>query len=103
MMIKQINLYFADPEVSIKNHFADIDKAIKHASHNLYSRHKIEILPSVKLEDNHVTFEMTGDIDSNFCFGRHLRGISIYLLKCCSYPYKEHCIGTRLLFYTSND
>lgn len=102
-MIKRINIYFADPEVSIKNHFSDVDKAIRHASHNLYSKHNIEILPSIELKDNHVTFEMTGDIDSNFCFGRHLRGISNYLLKRCSYPYKDYRVGTRLLFYTSND
>lgn len=98
-MRKRIEIYFANPLVSMSDHKSDIMTALKHASHNLYSRHGIDMkIPSQDLNSKAIVI-LDGDMDATFNVGRHLKGVSTYLLKRCKYPYKQHRIGTRLLYY----
>lgn len=98
-MQKRIEIYFTDPLMSMKDHKSDIMAALKHASHNLYSRHKIDMIIPIREIDNKVVIILDGDMDASFNIGNHLRGISMYLLKHCDYPYEQHKIGSRLLYY----
>lgn len=98
-MQKHIEIYFTDPLISMKDHKSDIMAALKHASHNLYSRYKIDMIMPIREIDNKVVIILDGDMDEDFNVGNHLRGISSYLLHHCEYPYKQHRIGSRLLYY----
>lgn len=98
-MQKHIEIYFADPLVSMSEHKSDVKTALKHASHNLYSKYKIDMTIPTQRMDTKAIVILDGDMDADFNVGRHLKGVSTYLLKHCKYPYKQHRIGTRLLYY----
>lgn len=98
-MQKRIEIYFANPLVSMSDHKSDIETALKHASHNLYSKHKINMTIPIQKMDTKAVVILKGDMDADFNAGRHLKGVSTYLLNHCKYPYKQYRIGTRLLYY----
>ena len=81
--------------------YDEIKEAVKSASHNLYSRHRIDVCDDLKY------FSSTND----YCFtikvpkslgipsNNHFRGVSAYLLKTYPEKYKILLQGTRLFLY----
>lgn len=99
-----VQIDFAHPNIAACEHLEDIRAAIKNAKRNLYGRHGVYIgnLRKVKnsssvLIDLGIPFEKI----RTFSLGRHLRGISDYLLKDPYYRDKRY--GTRLLTYRKID
>ena len=90
---------FANPRIRAIDHLADIIKAAKHASANLYCRYRILLDVPWATEDGKVVVEM--EVPDIFAknIGNRLRGISIYLLKNRGEYYDQFRIGKRLLFY----
>lgn len=101
MVTKKVLIAFADPTIKVADHSQDLRDAVDSASVNLRARHKIVLHQPAVLEcgDMEIRLDIPNEKAHGFACGVHLRGISSYLLKYCSYPYKEHMVGTRLLYY----
>lgn len=103
MPTKKYILDFAHPEIKARDRIADITKAVKHAGLNLESRYGIVIHNPVIAENNSVmlTVDIPDGKESSFDnAGNRLRGIAVYLIKKCSFPYKNYTVGARLLTYS---
>ena len=100
-MDKTIQFVFADTKLKAFDCFDDIWQAARFTQHNLYYRHGIVINRPIVTENNFVTMTMRvpNHLISSFSTGRHLRGISAYLLRKHPDKYKPHLVGTRLLYY----
>lgn len=101
MVTKKLLIAFADPTIKVADHAQDLRYAVDEASVNLRARHKVVLhLPTVREYGSmEIQIDIPDEKADGFAYGVHLRGISSYLLKHCSYPYKEHKVGTRLLHY----
>lgn len=104
-MIKTlVRIDFASPEIDMSQNYKLICEAVTYASHNLCMRHDIILHQPILVDDEFDCYCMMeleipeGQIN-NFNFGRHLRGISQYLLKRYPDKFSSYLIGTRLLFY----
>ena len=99
---KYIKIEFASPNIKAIDALQDIVQAIKHATVNLKSRYDVTIEKLRVYSEDNVIIEMSIPISicENFSIGRHLKGISNYLLKQCNGKYDEYVVGKRLLFYT---
>lgn len=98
-MIKTIMIKFVNPSLNIYHAISDMSDAIKNASYNLYSRYGVTILKPVIYTDDAVVVKLKIP-QNDFSIGRHLRGISKYLLEKCDDRYSRYVVGTRLLTYT---
>ena len=97
MVKKKINICFANPKINMSDHLNDLIEAVTWASHNLAMRHRIKIEGPILKNDKWITIFVESEEEVQN-IGRHLRGISIYLLKnkkC----YSNYLIGKRLLYY----
>lgn len=90
---------FVNPSLNIYHAISDMSDAIKNASYNLYSRYGVTILKPVIYTDDAVVVKLKIP-QNDFSIGRHLRGISKYLLEKCNDRYSRYVVGTRLLTYT---
>lgn len=99
---KYIKIEFANPNIKAIDTLQDILQAIKHAAINLKSRYDVTIEKVRVYSEDNVIIEMSipTSICENYSIGRHLKGISNYLLKQCNGKYDEYVVGKRLLFYT---
>lgn len=99
---KYIKIEFANPNIKAIDALQDIVQAIKHATVNLKSRYDVTIEKLRIYSEDNVIIEMSIPISicENFSIGRHLKGISNYLLKQCNGKYDKYVVGKRLLFYT---
>ena len=103
--MKTIKIAIDFTKPSIRNfhsdeYIEDVRKAIHIASLNLLFRHKIE-LSELKVTSNglwYVEMSVPDDVSIDN-FGRHLRGVSKYLLNCWPEKYDPLRTGTRLLYY----
>lgn len=101
-MIKTIKIEFCNPLINIHHAIDDIADAIKNASYNLYSRHGINILKPILYTSEAViiNLKIPEYFEKTFSVGRHLKGVSEYLLKQCDGQYNQYVVGTRLMKYT---
>ena len=102
MVTKKVCIAFADPRIKVEDHLnPDICDAIARASHNLYCRYKIKLqMPSITKDKYlRIELEIPDERVENFNIGRHLRGLSIHLLKSRPEYYKQYLVGKRLLYY----
>ena len=99
-MIKKVEIYFADPSILIGDHLEDVTEAINWASANLRLRHSI-IVRKIDCEVGHRFVTITLELPNSMLelsAGRHLRGISKWLLKNRPDIYENHRVGNRLLY-----
>ena len=100
MITKTIHIKFADPKVETVNHISEIFEGAKHAEHNLLVKNGMTL--HMPYEANNKVFlkiDIPDECAENFNPGRHLRGISKYMLAEYGDIYKKHLVGTRLLYY----
>ncbi len=102
VMIKTIKIEFCNPLINIYQAIDDIIDAIKNASYNLYSRHGVKILKPILYTNEAVIIilNIPEYFEKTFLVGRHLKGVSEYLLKQCDGRYNQYIVGTRLMKYT---
>lgn len=101
-MKRFVHIYFARPDVKACDHIDDICEAVRHASHNLAMRYRINMHDPILTEDREVLLELdVPDDHPDFRYGNHLRGIAAYLLKHSRNKdfYKPLLSGKRLLHY----
>lgn len=105
MIYKRIQLEFADPRIHAIDHIQDIRKAAENAGINLFSRYNVRLQYPMLTEDDRVVVEIgiPDDIVETFAIGKHLRGISNYLLSQYDNRYKNFLVGKRLLNYVEMD
>ena len=76
----------------------DVKKAVKFASCNLLTRHKIEVVKDVEPVDNvHFLFSVESPVPIKNAM--HFRGIGAYLLRECGDDYRSLTVGKRLLSF----
>lgn len=97
-MIKTVVIFFRDPKILMSEHLDKINEAVDHAEHNLCMRHNVKI-QGRGLYSNGYAIDLDIPSDSDFNIGKHLRGLSIYLLKKYSSIYSPMKQGTSLLSY----
>ena len=95
-----VQVDFARPSMAACDHLEDIRAAVGSAKRNLYERHGVYIGNVRKVKNSSLVLFDLGIpeqyVDS-FSLGRHLRGVSDFLLKD---PFYRSCkYGTRLLLY----
>lgn len=104
MVIKRIQIEFADPGIKAIDHIQDIRKAAESAGLNLYSRYKVQLQYPMPDGDRVVVeIKIPEDKADTFAIGNHLRGISNYLLSKWNDRYHQYLIGKRLLNYNELD
>lgn len=82
--------------------YTDLERAVRYCRGNLLSRYGVDIdLESRTDSLGHyfVKLSIPDEVASNFNAGRHLRGISVYLLKHHKDRYEPFKVCTRLLNY----
>ncbi len=101
MVIKRIQLEFADPRIRAIDYIQDIRKAAENAGLNLYSKYDVQLQYPMPTVDNKVVVEIKipEAIADTFAVGNHLRGVSSYLLSKCGDRYQRFLVGKRLLNY----
>ena len=100
MITKTVLIEFANPKIRAVDHISDIREAVFYAQGNLLHRHHITLnMPIVIDGFVFVELYLPENIDENFSIGRHLRGISGYLLSKYGDFYKDYLVGARLLNY----
>ena len=99
---KYIQIDFADSRIEGIDAIQDIRRAAEYACLNLLSRHNIVLeMPMVTPEDKVVAeVRLPEGLPEDFPIGRHLRGLSTFLLKRCGGRYNDFVTGKRLLTYT---
>ena len=103
-MKKNVYISFASPSISVKDHVEDFREAVKWASHNLALRHKIELIDHGVENDFMYKIELiVPETFENFNAGRHLRGISRWLIIKRPEYYTSYKVGIRLLNYRVED
>ena len=100
MIRKTVRIEFVSQKTRAVDHLSDIQEAIHYAQGNLWHRHHI-ILRAPFVTDNFVFVELDipEDIADNFNVGRHLRGISKYLLSEYEEIYKKYLVKKQLFDY----
>lgn len=99
-MKQLVRLDFANPCINIVEHYDNVLAAVRHASHNLYCRHKVEVLDLYTDNDCLMLLLEIPDSVTTFRLGAHLKGISKYLLDKHGNVYRPFLVGSRLLFFT---
>lgn len=99
-MKQLVRLDFANPRINIVEHYDDVLAAVKHASHNLYCRHRVEVLDLYTDNDCLMLLLEIPNSVTEFRLGAHLTGISKYLLDKHETVYRPYMVGSRLLFFT---
>lgn len=106
---RYVEIGFADPRMVAVNHMADISEAVEHASINLAARYHVRLsAPSMGYDSNRqphvvVQIDIPSEIADTFSIGNHMRGVATYLLNSGGFPYREHLVGSRLLWYRRGD
>ena len=96
---KYIRIEFADPCIKAIDHADDIRKAVNHAAVNLAARHGVRLaIESTYTNVIIVRLDIPVAKIESFSIGNHLCGIARYLLRECSYPYRNHMMGRRLVY-----
>lgn len=104
LVIKRIQIEFADPAIKAIDHIHDIRKAAENASLNLFSRYDVQLQYPMPDGDRVVVeIKIPEEIADTFAIGNHLRGISNYLLSKWNDRYHQYLIGKRLLIYNELD
>lgn len=100
MVRKVVVINFANGNLKAINRITDISEAVAHAEKNLLIKHGIAVMGLYDTK-NKLVLELgiPDEISENFTPGRHLRGISKYLLNKNEKYYKYFLVGTRLLHY----
>lgn len=101
MVLKKIQIEFANPSARAIDYIQDIRKAAEHAGNNLYSRYNVQLQYPMPTKDDKVVVEIKipENIAETFAVGNHLRGISKYLLNRFGDRYQRFLVGKRLLNY----
>ncbi len=101
MVVKTIQLEFANPKIRAIDHIQDIRKAAEYAGLNLYGRYDVQLQYPMPTDDNNVIVEIKipDKMANSFSVGNRLRGISTYLLKHYRERYEPYLVGNRLLNY----
>lgn len=100
MVTKKIQIEFADPRIKAIDHIKDIRDAADNAGLNLYARYDVQLqYPMPERGRVVVEIRIPENIVDTFQVGRHLRGISDYLLGRCGKKYQQYLVGKRLLNY----
>ncbi len=102
MVTKKIQLDFANRKANILDCIKDIRDAARYVGLNLYSKYDVQLQYPMPTSDGRVVVEIIipDDIIDNFMVSKHLKGISLYLLRINPDKYKAYKIGNRLLNYT---
>ena len=100
MVIKKIVIEFANRNIDAVDYISDISDAVTSVEKYLLTWRQISVMGLYKVR-NKVVLEIAipGEISESFTPGRHLRGISKYLLSKKGSFYKPFLVGTRLLHY----
>lgn len=102
---RYVLISFAKPLIYTPEVENDIRMAVKSASHNLWIQHKIDVsilkiwATSIGYTVFILKLDIPNEIQHTFSIGRHLRGISNYLLRYCKKTYLPYKVGNRLLQY----
>ena len=80
----EVEIGYRDPRHDIRNDIGLLRDACASAGYNLKFRHHIT-LEGPYLKDEKVYVRLSGKMDDDFSTGNHLRGISSYLIKNCSW------------------
>ena len=101
-VLKRVQIDFADRTVRAIDCIQDIRKAVERVGLNLNLRHDVILQYPMPDENDRVILEIKipEEKAADFNIGRHLRGISQYLLKTYEEKYRNHQVGNRLLQYT---
>lgn len=95
---------FAKPTIFMTDHFdamcKDLEDAVRHVRRSLLYRYNTDIeLEKIERFGFFVKLTNPDGFADDFSIGRHLRGLSWYLLnKGTAMNYREYCDGTRLLY-----
>lgn len=101
-----IRIGFADGRLKMTDYKEDIRNAVKSASCNLFSRHKISLSNPIFGSLGDCTVVVSVPEDKEFKNpGARLRGVASYLLDKSEHSdiFKSHTIGDRLLSYHITD
>lgn len=101
MVTKQIQIEFASPNIRAIDCVQDIRKAAEYAGLNLFSRYRVQLQYPMVSQNNkvYVDIRIPNEIANTFAVGKHLRGVSSYLLDRCAGKYQSYLVGKRLLNY----
>lgn len=101
MVTKKIQLEFADPRIRAIDYIQDIRKAAENAGLNLYARYDVQLQYPLPTPEGKVVVDIKipEQIADTFAVGKHLRGISSYLISRCGERYQKFLVGKRLLNY----
>jgi hypothetical protein len=100
LITKKVQIEFANSKIRAIDHIQDIRKAAESAGLNLYSRYDVQLQYPMP-EGNNVVVEIRiPEKHADFTIGKHLRGISNYLLSKRGEYYRPYLVGNRLLNYS---
>ena len=102
-VIRRVQLRLAKPSENIVDYIEDISLAVEHVKYNLATRHHVDVSNLRVGFGNTLLLDLfiPEAISCSFSIGRHLRGISKYLLSEFYDRYAQLLVGTRLLEYTN--
>ena len=101
LVVKQIQLEFADTRIRAVDCITDIRNAVENATRNLFTKYGVRLQTPTVTEYDRVIVEIQIPIKiaDRFAIGNHLRGVSKYLLDNFSSRYQPYLVGRRLLNY----
>lgn len=101
MIIKTVQIQFANSNWNAADYIQDLKKATENASLNLFSKYDVRLEMPRIVNNQQVVMEVKipDDIANEFSIGNHLRGVSAYLMKYCNDRYSDAVVGKRLLNY----
>ena len=100
MIRKTVVIEFTNSKIRAVDRISDICEAVKHAQGNLWYRHHVILrMPIVTDGFVLVNLDIPEDIADNFNVGKHLRGMSKYLLSEYGYFYQDYLVKKQLLCY----
>ena len=100
MITKTIVLEFASPKIRAEDYLHEIIEAAKNAERNLYTHHGVVLhIPFERDKRVYIKVDIPDELADKFSPGRHMRGISKYLLRRHGDIFTKYLVGTRLLHY----
>ena len=103
-MKKTVQIEFADPRLQAIDCFHDLQRAADSANLNLISRFGVKLEPLRPVNGRvFVDIQIPDHIADGFAIGRHLRGVSRWLLAYYPSRYTDFLVGKRLLGFKEVD